>query len=73
MKYELKSGLASYEGEPIGEKNFCYPAKRKDLECALKEALMELAELEDWRDKVFKAQPNVDMDIAMANQWGSFF
>lgn len=54
MKYELKSGLASYEGEPMGEKNFRYPAKRKDLECALKEALIELAELEDWRDKVFK-------------------
>lgn len=47
MKYELKSGLASYHGEPMGEKEWALPLKKKDTELALKEALEELAELEE--------------------------
>lgn len=45
MKYILKSGLASYEGEPFGEKEIIFPIKRRELESALKEALEELARL----------------------------
>ena len=50
MKYKLKSGLASYEGTHIGEKEFTYPATRKKVEKALEEALMELAELQEEVD-----------------------
>ena len=44
MKYKLKSGLASYEGETMGEKVYIFPINKKGVETALKEALEELAD-----------------------------
>ena len=56
MKYTLKSGLASFEGEPMGEKEVIFPASRKGVESALKEALEALAEnkeiIEDLEQQV---------------------
>ena len=43
MKYALKSGAASFEGEPTGEKEFVYPVTKGDTKEALKEALEDLA------------------------------
>jgi len=43
MMYILESGLASFEGESMGEKTFVFPATRKEVERALKEALEDLA------------------------------
>jgi len=43
MKYKLKSGLASYEGEVMGVEEWWLPIKKTELEKALKEALRELA------------------------------
>ena len=55
MQYKLKSGLASFEGETMGEKEFIFPINKKGVETALKEALEELADLtehvEDLRIK----------------------
>ena len=47
MKYTLKSGLASYEGTPMGAKEYIFPINKKGVETALKEALEELAELQE--------------------------
>ena len=47
LQYKLKSGLASYEGKPMGEKEFNFPINKKGVETALKEALEELAELKE--------------------------
>lgn len=43
-EYVLPSGLASleYSGSILGEEEYRYPIKRKDLEKALQEALYEL-------------------------------
>ena len=44
MFYMLPTKTASFEGEAMGEKEFVYSAKRKEVEAALKEALELLAE-----------------------------
>jgi len=59
MKYELKSGLASYHGEPMGEKEWELPLKKKEVECALKEALEALAELEEQLDRALLGHSTV--------------
>lgn len=51
MKYTLPSGLASFDGCDLGEREYRYPQKRKDLELALQEALRELAKNKEDYDK----------------------
>lgn len=59
MEYKLKSGLASYEGMPRGEKEFIFPINKKGVETALKEALEELAELQE----IVKAVAHIGVDV----------
>ena len=47
MKYSLPGDIAKFEGSVngFGEREFTYPARRKDLEEAMKIALIECAKL----------------------------
>jgi hypothetical protein len=65
MKYKLKSGLASYEGERLGSQEFIMPVTRKAVEAALKEALEDLA---DKSARVSKLRGMVDI-LATQGEW----
>ena len=52
MFYMLPSKTASFEGETMGEKEFIYSAKRKEVEASLKEALELLAVKAQYVDEL---------------------
>ena len=54
MKYSLPGDIAKFEGSVngFGEREFTYPARRKDLEKAMEIALIECAKLTEENAKL---------------------